>query len=143
MDRRVFFRILTATSAGALATDCGTPPGRLMPLLVPEREIVPGEERWHPAVCTGCGAGCGTLVRVMDGERVVVRNGEQWRERIATIKKIEGNPLDPVSGGRRLGRSRIPRASSTGGHARFLRQIGQRPQSELHLIDSATLGGRR
>jgi anaerobic selenocysteine-containing dehydrogenase len=71
-----------------------------MPLLVPEHEIVPGEERWHPAVCTGCGAGCGTLVRVMDGERVVVRNGEQWRERIATIKKIEGNPLDPVSGGR-------------------------------------------
>src|SRR5712691_11562597 len=100
MDRRVFFRIVSATSAGALTTGCGTSPGRLMPLLVPEHEIVPGEEVWHPALCTGCGAGCGTLVRVMAGERVVVRNSEQCRERIATIKKIEGNPLDPVSGGR-------------------------------------------
>jgi len=32
----------------------------LIPLLVPEHEIVPGEEQWHPAVCTECSAGCGT-----------------------------------------------------------------------------------
>ncbi len=47
---------------GALTTGCGTSVGKLMPLLVPEHEIVPGEEQWHPAVCTECGAGCGTLV---------------------------------------------------------------------------------
>ena len=99
MDRRDFFRILSATSAGALA-GCGSNADRAIPLLVPEHEIVPGEEQWHPAVCAGCGAGCATIVRVMEGVRTVTRNGEEVRERIAAIKKIEGNPLDPVSGGR-------------------------------------------
>src|SRR5580693_2585057 len=99
MDRRNFFRILSATSAGAVA-GCGSKADRLIPLLVPEHEIVPGEEQWHPSVCTECSAGCGTIVRVMEAERIVERNGEKLRERIAAVKKIEGNPLDPVSGGR-------------------------------------------
>src|SRR6266567_1170604 len=90
MDRRNFFRILSTTSAGALA-GCGSS-DKLIPLLVPEHEIVPGEEQWHPAVCSECSAGCATLVRIMEGVRTIERN--------ASIKKIEGNPLDPVSGGR-------------------------------------------
>ena len=98
MDRRDFFRIVSATSAGALG-GCGKT-DRLIPLLVPEHDIVPGEEQWHPAVCTECGAGCGTLVRIMEAVRTVERNGEKVRERIAAVKKAEGNPLDPVSGGR-------------------------------------------
>ena len=99
MDRRNFFKILSATSAGAMA-GCGAKTDKLIPLLVSEHEIVPGEEQWHPAVCAECDAGCATLVRVMEGVRVVERHGEQVRERIAAIKKIEGNPLDPISGGR-------------------------------------------
>src|SRR5450432_4772225 len=99
MDRRNFFKILSTTSAGALG-GCGNKAKKLIPLLVPEHEIVPGEEQWHPAVCTECGAGCGTLARIMEGERVTTDKGEQVRERIAAIKKIEGNPLDPISGGR-------------------------------------------
>src|SRR5215470_2714058 len=100
MDRRNFFRILSATSAGVLTSDCGHKADKLIPLLVPEHEIVPGEEQWRPAVCAECSAGCGTLVRIMEGVRTVEREGERVRERIAAIKKIEGNPLDPVSGGR-------------------------------------------
>ena len=100
MDRRDFFRILSATSAGALAESCGRKSDTLIPLLVPEHEIVPGVEQWHPAVCGECSAGCGTLVRVMQGVRQIEREGKQARQPIAAIKKIEGNPLDPVSGGR-------------------------------------------
>jgi anaerobic selenocysteine-containing dehydrogenase len=100
MDRRDFFKILTTTSAGAMGGGCGSKTDKFIPLLVPEHEIVSGEEQWHPAVCTECGAGCGTLVRVMEGVRAVERNGERLGERIACIKKIEGNPVDPVSGGR-------------------------------------------
>src|SRR4029078_5976061 len=92
MDRRVFFRILSATSAGALTTSCGTSVGKLMPLLVPEHELVPGEEQWHPAVCTAGSAGCGTLARIMEGERVTTDKGQQVRERVAAVKKIEGIP---------------------------------------------------
>jgi anaerobic selenocysteine-containing dehydrogenase len=98
MDRRGFVKILSV-SAGALTGSCGKT-DKLIPLLVAEGEIVPGEEQWHPAVCTECAAGCGTLVRIMEGVRTVERGGEQLRQRIAAIKKVEGNPLDPVSGGR-------------------------------------------
>src|ERR1043166_1183308 len=100
MDRRNFFRILSVTSAGAAAGGCGNHSDKLIPLLVREQEIVPGEQQWHPAVCTECGAGCGTIVRVMEGVRTIERQGQPFRQRIAAVKKIEGNPLDPVSGGR-------------------------------------------
>src|SRR5215475_730883 len=100
MDRRGFFKILSATSAGIATTACGHKTDALIPMLVPEHEIVPGVEQWHPAVCTECAAGCATLVRVMEGVRTIERNGEKFRERIAAVKKIEGNPSDPVSGGR-------------------------------------------
>jgi anaerobic selenocysteine-containing dehydrogenase len=99
MDRRVFFRILS-TSSAALTTGCGAGTRQLLPLLIPEQQLVPGEEQWHSSVCTGCGAGCGTLVRVMEGERVISDKGQPVRERVAAIKKIEGNPLDPISGGK-------------------------------------------
>lgn len=98
MDRRNFFKIVSTASAGVAATSCGKK-DTLIPLLVPEHQIAPGEEQWHPAVCSECSAGCGVIVRVMEGERIIERNGEKFREHIASIKKIEGNPLDPVSGG--------------------------------------------
>ncbi len=100
MDRRNFFKILSTASTGVMTGACGKKVERYLPLLVSDREITPGDEAWHPGVCGECEAACGIIVRVMEGERVVERKGEQFRERIATIKKIEGNPLDPVSGGR-------------------------------------------
>ncbi len=101
MERRNFFKILSTVSAGIAAGSCGgNKSDMLIPMLVSDHEIVPGYEQWHPAVCGECPAACGTIVRVMQGERIVERNGQKFRERIAAIKKIEGNPLDPVSGGR-------------------------------------------
>jgi anaerobic selenocysteine-containing dehydrogenase len=100
MDRRNFFKIVSTVSAGVATNACGSKTNQLIPLLVSDLEIPPGEERWHPSVCGECGAGCGIIVRVMSGERAIERHGEKFRERIACIKKIEGNPLDPVSGGR-------------------------------------------
>src|SRR5229473_2835297 len=100
MDRRNFFKILSTASTGVMTGACGKKVERYLPLLVSDSEITPGDDAWHPGVCGECEAGCGIIVRVMEGERVVERKGEQFRERIATIKKIEGNPLDPVSGGR-------------------------------------------
>ncbi len=100
MDRRNFFKIVSTVSAGVATSGCGKKSNQLIPLLVPEHEIVPGEEQWHAAVCGECAAGCGVIVRVMEGERIIERNGTKFREPIASIKKIEGNPLDPVSGGR-------------------------------------------
>lgn len=100
MERRNFFKILSTVSAGIAASSCGRKSDMLIPMLVSDREIVPGHEQWHPAVCGECVAACGTIVRIMEGERVIEQAGQKFRQRIACIKKIEGNPLDPVSGGR-------------------------------------------
>ncbi len=100
MDRRNFFKLVGTASGAAVTGACGNTAREIIPLLVPEKEIVPGIEEWHPSVCRECGAGCGTIVRVMQGERVIEVEGEKVRQPVAAIKKIEGNPLDPVSGGR-------------------------------------------
>jgi anaerobic selenocysteine-containing dehydrogenase len=101
MDRRNFFKIVSTVSAGAATIACESKKSdALIPLLVPDHEIVPGEEQWHPSICGGCEAGCATIVRVMRAERVIERGGQKFREPIAAIKKIEGNPLDSVTGGR-------------------------------------------
>lgn len=100
MDRRHFFRLVGTASGGVVTGACGKRSREILPLLVPEREIVPGEELWRPSVCRECPAGCGVIVRLMEAERIVETPSGKARERIAAIKKIEGNPLDPVSGGR-------------------------------------------
>lgn len=100
MDRRNFFKIVSTVSAGVATNACGKKGGEIIPLLIPAHEIVPGEEQWHPGICSGCGAGCGVIARVMAGERTIERNGKKFRERVGCIKKLEGNPVDPVSGGR-------------------------------------------
>ncbi len=87
-------------SGGAITGACGHSAREIIPLLIPEKTIVPGVEAWHPSVCRECSAGCGTIVRVMESERTIEIDGEKVRQRIAAIKKVDGNPLDPVSGGR-------------------------------------------
>ena len=100
MDRRNFFKLVGTASGGVITGACGNQARQLIPLLVPAEEIVPGIEEWHASVCRECSAGCGTIVRVMESEREIELEGEKVRERIAAIKKVDGNPLDPVSGGR-------------------------------------------
>ena len=104
MDRRNFFKLVGTASGGAITGACGKQGQELIPLLVSQEAIVPGTESWHPSVCGHCSAGCGTILRVMEAEREIEVQGEKVRERIAAVKKIEGNPLDPVSGGRLCGR---------------------------------------
>ena len=100
MHRRNFFKLVGTASGGALSGACGKQAEEIIPLLVPEEEIVPGVEAWRPSICSECGAGCRTLARVMAAEREIDQDGQRVRQRIAAVKKLEGNPSDPVSGGR-------------------------------------------
>ena len=136
MDRRNFFTILSTVSAGLATNACGNKTNQLIPLLVPDHEIVPGQEQWHPSVCGECSAGCGTTVRVMEGERIIERNGEKFRERIAAIKKIEGNPLDPVSGGRlcALGHAALQSLYNPDRLRGPMKRIGERGQASFQRV---------
>jgi anaerobic selenocysteine-containing dehydrogenase/Fe-S-cluster-containing dehydrogenase component len=83
MNRRDFFKIVGSTGAAAAAAGCGPATEQILPLVVPNDQMVPGVASWFSTVCRECPAGCGVIARNREG-RVV---------------KLEGNPDHPVSQG--------------------------------------------
>ncbi|HEV8640287.1 MAG TPA: molybdopterin-dependent oxidoreductase [Methylomirabilota bacterium] len=83
MKRRDFFKIVTTSGAAAVVAGCQQSAERILPLVVPNEQIVPGVAAWFSTVCRECPAGCGVIARNRDG-RVV---------------KLEGNPDHPVNRG--------------------------------------------
>ena len=83
MNRRDFFKVVATSGAAAAAGGCQQATERILPLVVPNDQIVPGVASWFSTVCRECPAGCGVIARNRDG-RVV---------------KLEGNPDHPVSQG--------------------------------------------
>ncbi len=89
MKRRDFLKFIGAggvgTGLGILFGQAIKPPGsKLIPYLIPPEDVIPGIANWYASACTQCAAGCGILVKIMDGR----------------AKKVEGNPLHPISGGK-------------------------------------------
>src|SRR5437867_8585005 len=82
MNRRDFFKIVTTTAAAATA-GCRPAAESILPLVVPNEQMVPGVASWFATVCRECPGGCGVIARNRDG-RVV---------------KLEGNPDHPVNQG--------------------------------------------
>jgi anaerobic selenocysteine-containing dehydrogenase len=99
MDRRDFIKITAATGAGATLAGCGHPEDQLI-RFIPEEAFYPGVAELKPGICPSCPAGCGIQVRVMDGDAEVVRNGQRGVLRMGLAKKLEGNPVHPVSRGK-------------------------------------------
>src|SRR5260370_36494922 len=83
MNRRDFFKIVTTTGAAAAAGGCQQAAEKILPLVVPNEQLVPGVASWFATVCRECPAGCGVIARNREG-RVV---------------KGEGNPDPPVNQG--------------------------------------------
>ena len=82
IGRRFFLRIVGATGAAAACSPKHAPE-KLVPLLVPPENIVPGKVLEYRTVCRSCTAGCGVTARTREGRAI----------------KLEGNPDDPISGG--------------------------------------------
>src|SRR5881628_1180848 len=83
MKRRDFFKIVTASGAAAATAGCQQATESILPLVVPNEQIVPGVAAWFATVCRECPAGCGVLARNREGR----------------IVKLEGNPDHPVNAG--------------------------------------------
>ena len=85
MQRRDFIKISSVLTAGStILTSCGKGMREAMPVLVPEDQLVLGEEKWVKSVCGGCGAACGVEARLVDGRAV----------------KLEGQAAHPINAGR-------------------------------------------
>jgi molybdopterin-containing oxidoreductase family iron-sulfur binding subunit len=83
MKRRDFFKIVATSGAAAAAAGCQQTAETILPLVVPNEQLVPGVASWFATVCRECPAGCGVLARNREG-RVV---------------KLEGSPEHPVNRG--------------------------------------------
>jgi len=82
IGRRFFLKIDSATGVAAACSPSHAP-DKLVPLLNPPENLVPGKPLFYRTVCRGCSAGCGVTARSREG-RVV---------------KLEGNPDDPIGAG--------------------------------------------
>jgi len=89
LSRREFLALVgtgTSVMAGAgfmSAKLARRPVEQLVPYVVPPEDYIPGVATYYNTVCNLCPAGCGITVRMREGR----------------AKKIEGNPLHPVSQG--------------------------------------------
>ena len=99
MDRRNFIKLTAITGTSAALTACGNPEHQII-RFIPEEDLVPGVAVWKPSICPLCDAGCGVIARVMEGEAEVFRNGQPGVIRMGLVKKLEGNPDDPISQGK-------------------------------------------
>ena len=99
MDRRNFIKLTAITGTSAALTACGNPENQII-RFIPEDDLVPGVATWKPSVCPLCSAGCGVIARVMEGDAEVFRNGQAGVIRMGLVKKLEGNPEDPISQGK-------------------------------------------
>lgn len=85
IKRRDFLKILGVSGVTAAVSGCSSEtPRTLIPYLIPENEVVPGQATWYATVCRECPAGCGMLAKTMEGRAV----------------KVEGNPDHPINQGR-------------------------------------------
>jgi molybdopterin-containing oxidoreductase family iron-sulfur binding subunit len=84
VKRRDFLKMMGLGGAAALSGCSPAAPEKLIPYLIPEEEIVPGEATWYASVCRECPVGCGVLVKTIEGRAI----------------KLEGNPGHPINRGR-------------------------------------------
>jgi anaerobic selenocysteine-containing dehydrogenase len=105
MKRRDFLKTGGTLGATSLLLDsCSKPDEKLIPLLVPEEEFIPGVESWVQSLCQQCSAGCGISVRLLPGESVRQVEGQLKRQTLWQAKKIEGNAKHPLNQGKTCAR---------------------------------------
>ena len=105
MKRRDFLKTGGTLGATSLLLDsCSKPDEKLIPLLVPEEEFIPGFESWVQSLCQQCSAGCGISVRLLPGESTRQVEGQPKRQTTWQAKKIEGNAKHPLNQGKTCAR---------------------------------------
>ncbi|MBW2146617.1 MAG: 4Fe-4S dicluster domain-containing protein [Deltaproteobacteria bacterium] len=85
INRRDFLKMTALSGTALAAAGCDSGPlEKLMPLLVPPYDYVPGNSVHFATTCRECSAACGLIIRTREGRAI----------------KAEGNPWHPISGGR-------------------------------------------
>jgi molybdopterin-containing oxidoreductase family iron-sulfur binding subunit len=83
IGRRDFLKIVGSVGSATLMSCSLDETRRLIPYVIPPRDILPGKATWYATTCRECPAGCGMWAKNMDGRAI----------------KVEGNPIHPVNQG--------------------------------------------
>jgi molybdopterin-containing oxidoreductase family iron-sulfur binding subunit len=84
IKRRDFLKLVSLGGAATVLSNCTQPVEKVIPYLVKEEDVTPGESIYFATVCRECPAGCGIIVRTREGRAL----------------KAEGNPEHPVNAGK-------------------------------------------
>jgi anaerobic selenocysteine-containing dehydrogenase len=87
LTRRDFLKVGTLAATATVISGCTINLQRTETLesyVQPPEEGLPGENLWYASTCRQCSAGCGVVVRTSEGR----------------ARKVEGNRLHPVNGGK-------------------------------------------
>jgi molybdopterin-containing oxidoreductase family iron-sulfur binding subunit len=83
INRRRFLKMMGLATTSATVGCSADSARKLIPYIIPHKDIIPGEATWYASTCRECPAGCGILAKNRDGR----------------IIKVEGNPDHPVNKG--------------------------------------------
>jgi anaerobic selenocysteine-containing dehydrogenase len=127
MNRRDFFKIVATGGAAAAAGGCQQATETILPLVVPNEQLVPGVAAYFATVCRECPAGCGVLARNREGRVVMtmldsamaasIRRTLEPGEWIASVN-IATDFLVAAKGGRLVARGWVERRGRTLAFAR-------------------------
>ena len=84
LDRREFLKVVGLGAGAAATVACEEPVRKIIPYLNQPEEIVPGVATWYASTCRECPNACSIQVKTREGRPI----------------KVEGNPEDPVTGGK-------------------------------------------
>src|SRR2546426_53178 len=90
MNRRDFFRVVAASGATAAASGCQRATETILPLVVPNEQIVPGVAAWFATVCRECPAGCGVIAKNREGRVVKL---DKWTQALGTRPRVTFEPF--------------------------------------------------
>jgi len=84
IDRRNFLKLSGSAAVLGACSQVEQPVKKLIPLVIPADDVVPGMATWYASVCRQCPSGCGISVKIQEGQ----------------AKKIAGNPDSPINRGK-------------------------------------------
>jgi len=120
IDRRNFLKLTGSAVVLGACSQIEQPVKKLIPLVIPADDVVPGMATWYASTCRQCPSGCGISVKIQEGQ----------------AKKIAGNPDSPINRGKlcSMGESALQVLYNPDRIKKPLKRVGKRGEGQWEEI---------